>query len=189
MVSTLPGPHDYRSAGIAPALDHVGAGVLEECQPIRVEYRGLDHLLVGTPHWITGPSGSCHRPACQRDLPLARGEIYHEYVGERSLASGEFRLAALFVVCGWGERPKPPTLPSHKGRCWPFIFFPFRFRLFRPLPFFTKRQNRAPALYRLSGSKTPWVRGPANSPRCFGSNMPWENGPAKTTTPTIDFAS
>ena len=98
MVSTLPGPHDYRSAGIAPALDHVGAGVLEECQPIRVEYRGLDHLLVGTPHWITGPSGSCHRPACQRDLPLARGEIYHEYVGERSLASGEFRLAALFVV-------------------------------------------------------------------------------------------
>ena len=151
MVSTLPGPHDYRSAGIAPALDHVGAGVLEECQPIRVEYRGLDHLLVGTPHWITGPSGSCHRPACQRDLPLARGEIYHEYVGERSLASGEFRLAALFVVCGWGERPKPPTLPSHKGRCRIFYIFPIlpfptcfpalcRFsrpgdRVSRPLPF------------------------------------------------------
>ena len=162
---------------------------LRYVSPIRVEYRGLDHLLVGTPHWITGPSGSCHRPACQRDLPLARGEIYHEYVGERSLASGEFRLAALFVVCGWGERPKPPTLPPHKGRCWPFFFFPFRSRFFRPLPFFTIRQNRAPALYRLSGSKTPWVRGPANSPRCFGSNMPWENGPAKTTTPTIDFAS
>ena len=136
MVSTLPGPHDYRSAGIAPALDHVGAGVLEECQPIRVEYRGLDHLLVGTPHWITGPSGSCHRPACQRDLPLARGEIYHEYVGERSLASGEFRRAVLFVVCGWGERPKPPTLPSHKGRRRPFFCFSFSVPSFSPFTIF-----------------------------------------------------
>ena len=36
MVSTLPGTRDYRSAGIAPALDHVGAGVLEECQLNRV---------------------------------------------------------------------------------------------------------------------------------------------------------
>ena len=74
VVSTLPGPHDYRSAGIAPALDHVGAGVLEECQPIRVEYRGLDRVLVGTPHGSPVP-WNCHRPACQRDLPLARGEI------------------------------------------------------------------------------------------------------------------
>ena len=150
MVSTLPGPHDYRSAGIAPALDHVGAGVLEECQPIRVEYRGLDHLLVGTPHWITGPSGSCHRPACQRDLPLARGEIYHDYVGERSLASGEFRLAALFVVCGWGERPKPPTLPSHKGRCWPFFFFSFSAPSFSPFTIFheTAKSGSRPLPFR-----------------------------------------
>ena len=134
MVSTLPGPHDYRSAGIAPALDHVGAGVFEECQPIRVEYRGLDHLLVGTPHWITGPSGSCHRPACQRDLPLARGEIYHEYVGERSLAVGDFRLAALFVV-------EPELGPAALPRCLPrrgmlalfsfFLFAPFFFALYR----------------------------------------------------------
>ena len=145
MVSTLPGPHDYRSAGIAPALDHVGAGVLEECQPIRVEYRGLDHLLVGTPHWITGPSGSCHRPACQRDLPLARGEIYHEYVGERSLASGEFRLAALFVVCGWGWRPKPSHCTFPQGEMLAsFIFFllgPF----FSPFTVFRHSAKSLPA--------------------------------------------
>ena len=109
MVSTLPGPHDYRSAGIAPALDHVGAGVLEECQPIRVEYRGLDHLLVGTPHWITvSPGTATVRPA--RVTNPVQGKIYHEYVGERSLAVGELRLAALFVV---DPQLGPAALPRY----------------------------------------------------------------------------
>ena len=76
MVSTLPGPHDYRSAGIAPALDHVGAGVLEECQPIRVEYRGLDHLLVGTPHWITGPLGTATIRPARGNNPFDAGGIH-----------------------------------------------------------------------------------------------------------------
>ena len=105
MVSTLPGPHDYRSAGIAPALDHVGAGVLEECQPIRVEYRGLDRLLVGTPHWITGPlelppSGLPEGPT------LSTGGN----ITTNTSASDRRRIR------------RCATVPSHKPRPGPFFF-------------------------------------------------------------------
>ena len=119
MVSTLPGPHDYRSAGIAPALDHVGAGVLEECQPIRVEYRGLDHLLVGTPHGSPVP-WNCHRPACQSDQPSPGENIPR--IRRRAIAGGRRASARRVIRGGPGARAGcPATLPSHKPRPWLFF--------------------------------------------------------------------
>ena len=56
LISTLPGPHDYKSAGIVPALGHVGAGDLEECQLIRVEYRGGGALVCNTIRFTVSPS-------------------------------------------------------------------------------------------------------------------------------------
>ena len=144
MVSTLPGPHDYRSAGIAPALDHVGAGVLEECQPIRVEYRGLDHLLVGTPHWITGPlelppSGLPEGPTLSTGGNIPR-------IRRRAIA-GERRVSARRVIRGvWlglAAEAFPLYLPT-RGDAGIFYFFSVGSVFFRPLPFFTKRQNPAP---------------------------------------------
>ena len=123
MVSTLPGPHDYRSAGIAPALDHVGAGVLEECQPIRVEYRGLGHLLVGTPHWITGslwflpPSGLPEGPTLSTGGNIPR-------IRRRAIA-GERRVSARRVIRGvWRGRSLPRYLPT-RGDAGHFFFFLF----------------------------------------------------------------
>ena len=164
MVSTLPGPHDYRSAAIAPALDHVGAGVLEECQPIRVECRGLDHLLVGTPHWITSPLWFLPASGLPEGPTQSRGKYGNAVPGR--------------------HRPYLPT----RGDAGHFFFFLFG-PVFSPFTVFHDSAKSGSRPYRLSGSKTPWVQGPASSPRCFGSNMSWENGPAKTTTPTIDFAS
>ena len=58
----------------------------------------------------------------------------------------------------------------------------------RPLPFFTTRQNRAPALYHFSGSNTPWVQGPATDFIPKRSNTPWAHGPATCSVFPIDFA-
>ena len=78
-----------------------------------------------------------------------------------------------------GARLRPSLLPSHRRRfCAFFHFFSFAPFFSRPLPFFTTRQNRAPALYHFSGSNTPWVQGPATDFTPKRSNTPWAHGPA-----------
>ena len=136
MVSTLPGPHDYRSAGIALALGHVGAGVLEECQPIRVEYRGLDHLLVGTPHWITGslwflpPSGLPEGPTLSTGGNIPR-------IRRRAIA-GERRVSARRVIRGvWlGRAAEASHVTFPQGEMLAIFFFSFSVPSFSPFTIF-----------------------------------------------------
>ena len=123
----------------------------------------LDHRSL----WFLPPSGLPEGPTLSTGGNIPR-------IRRRAIA-GERRVSARRVIRGvWlglAAEAFPLYLPT-RGDAGIFYFFSVGSVFFRPLPFFTKRQNRALALYRFAGSKTPWVRGPAISPRCFDLKRP-----------------
>ena len=130
--SALPGPHDYRSAGIAPALDHVGAGVLEVCVAYtgRIPWVGsplgrnatLDHRSL----WFLPPSGLPEGPTLSTGGNIPR-------IRRRAIA-GERRVSARRIIRGGpaARAGSPATVPSHKGRCSPIFFVSFSVPFFSP---------------------------------------------------------
>ena len=136
MVSTLPGPHDYRSAGIAPALDHVGAGVLEECVAYtgRIPWVGsplgrnatLDHRSL----WFLPPSGLPEGPTLSTGGNIPR-------IRRRAIA-GERRVSARRVIRGvWlGRAAEASHVTFPQGETLAIFFFSFSAPSFSPFTIF-----------------------------------------------------